>query len=106
MLEARPGNMIFIGNGDTAACNHPAFDFNECGDPAWRVVLGAPRRDRDAGMMDRRAGDRLPERSIFSATISIVACATERASPRTLVSRTFAPKATSSSHTPRWSPSL
>jgi len=23
MLEARPGNMIFIGNGDTATCHHP-----------------------------------------------------------------------------------
>ena len=29
MLEARPGNMIFIGNGDTAACHHPAYDFND-----------------------------------------------------------------------------
>jgi metal-dependent amidase/aminoacylase/carboxypeptidase family protein len=28
MLEARPGNMIFIGNGDTAACHRPADDFN------------------------------------------------------------------------------
>jgi metal-dependent amidase/aminoacylase/carboxypeptidase family protein len=29
MLEARPGNMIFIGNGDTAALHHPAYDFND-----------------------------------------------------------------------------
>src|SRR5262245_34357621 len=29
MLEACPGNMIFIGNGDTAACHHPAYDFND-----------------------------------------------------------------------------
>ncbi len=29
MLNARPGNMIWIGNGDTAACHHPAFDFDD-----------------------------------------------------------------------------
>jgi amidohydrolase len=29
MLEARPGNTIFIGNGDTAALHHPAYDFND-----------------------------------------------------------------------------
>jgi metal-dependent amidase/aminoacylase/carboxypeptidase family protein len=29
MLEARPGNMIFIGNSDTAALHHPAYDFND-----------------------------------------------------------------------------
>ena len=29
MLEARPGNMIWIGNGNTAACHHPAYDFND-----------------------------------------------------------------------------
>ena len=29
MLEARPGNMIFIGNGDTAALHNPAYDFND-----------------------------------------------------------------------------
>jgi hippurate hydrolase len=29
MLEACPGNMIFIGNGGTAACHHPAYDFND-----------------------------------------------------------------------------
>ena len=33
MLEARPGNMIFIGNGDTTACHHPAFDFNDAAIP-------------------------------------------------------------------------
>lgn len=27
MLEARPGAFIFIGNGDTAYCHHPEFDF-------------------------------------------------------------------------------
>jgi amidohydrolase len=29
MLEKRPGAMIFIGNGDTAYCHHPAYDFND-----------------------------------------------------------------------------
>ena len=27
MLEARPGAYIFIGNGDTPMCHHPAYDF-------------------------------------------------------------------------------
>ena len=27
MLEARPGAYMFIGNGDTAMCHHPAYDF-------------------------------------------------------------------------------
>jgi amidohydrolase len=29
MLEARPGALIFIGNGDTAGLHHPAYDFND-----------------------------------------------------------------------------
>lgn len=29
MLEARPGAFIFVGNGNTAYCHHPAFDFND-----------------------------------------------------------------------------
>ena len=29
MLEARPGAFIFLGNGDTAFCHHPAYDFND-----------------------------------------------------------------------------
>jgi hippurate hydrolase len=29
MLEARPGAFIFIGNGDTPFCHHPAFDFSD-----------------------------------------------------------------------------
>ncbi len=33
MLEARPGNMIMIGNGATAACHHPAYDFNDAAIP-------------------------------------------------------------------------
>lgn len=27
MLEARPGAYIFLGNGDTPMCHHPAYDF-------------------------------------------------------------------------------
>jgi hippurate hydrolase len=29
MLEERPGAYIFIGNGDSAQCHHPAYDFND-----------------------------------------------------------------------------
>ncbi|MGN6535508.1 MAG: M20/M25/M40 family metallo-hydrolase, partial [Mesorhizobium sp.] len=29
MLEARPGDFIFIGNGDSAGLHHPAYDFND-----------------------------------------------------------------------------
>jgi hippurate hydrolase len=29
MLEERPGAYIFLGNGDTAACHHPAYDFDD-----------------------------------------------------------------------------
>jgi len=29
MLHARPGTFIFVGNGDTAALHHPAYDFND-----------------------------------------------------------------------------
>ena len=29
MLEARPGAMIFIGNGDSAGLHHPDYDFND-----------------------------------------------------------------------------
>ncbi|MGE3064921.1 MAG: M20 aminoacylase family protein [Hyphomicrobiaceae bacterium] len=29
MLEARPGAFIFVGNGDTAALHHPAYNFND-----------------------------------------------------------------------------
>jgi hippurate hydrolase len=33
MLEARPGAMILMGNGDSAYCHHPAFDFNDAAIP-------------------------------------------------------------------------
>jgi hippurate hydrolase len=29
MLEARPGAYIFLGNGDTAMCHHPMYDFDD-----------------------------------------------------------------------------
>ena len=29
MLEARPGAYIFLGNGDTAMCHHPEYDFSD-----------------------------------------------------------------------------
>ena len=29
MLEERPGAYIFLGNGDTAACHHPAYNFED-----------------------------------------------------------------------------
>ncbi len=29
MLEARPGAFLFLGQGDTPACHHPRYDFND-----------------------------------------------------------------------------
>jgi hippurate hydrolase len=29
MLEARPGAYMFLGNGDTPMCHHPAYDFDD-----------------------------------------------------------------------------
>jgi hippurate hydrolase len=29
MLEARPGAMIFVGNGDSANLHSPGYDFND-----------------------------------------------------------------------------
>jgi len=34
MLEERPGAYIFLGNGDTAMCHHPAYDFDDEAIPA------------------------------------------------------------------------
>ncbi len=34
MLEERPGAYIFIGNGDTAMCHHPAYNFDDDAIPA------------------------------------------------------------------------
>jgi len=33
MLQARPGAFIFMGNGDTAALHHPAYNFNDAAIP-------------------------------------------------------------------------
>ena len=50
MLEARPGAFIFIGNGDTAGLHHPNYDFNDEAIPVGIILLGAPRRNRHAGL--------------------------------------------------------
>jgi hippurate hydrolase len=34
MLEAKPGAYIFMGNGDTAQCHMPTYDFNDEAIPA------------------------------------------------------------------------
>jgi len=39
MLEARPGAYIFIGNGDTQMCHHPAYDFDDAAIPAGSSFL-------------------------------------------------------------------
>ncbi|WP_050928069.1 M20 aminoacylase family protein [Aestuariivita boseongensis] len=42
MLEARPGAFMFLGNGDTAMCHHPAYIFDDEAIPAgasWFVEL-------------------------------------------------------------------
>ncbi|WP_209426647.1 M20 aminoacylase family protein [Pararhodobacter sp. SW119] len=46
MLEARPGAYIFLGNGDSAQCHHPAYDFNDTIIPAgssWFATLAEQR---------------------------------------------------------------
>ena len=46
MLEARPGAYIFLGNGDTAMCHHPAYDFDDSIIPvgcSWFVTLAERR---------------------------------------------------------------
>ena len=42
MLEERPGAYIFLGNGDSAACHHPAYNFNDEAIPygaSWYVGM-------------------------------------------------------------------
>lgn len=42
MLEARPGAYMFLGNGDTAMCHHPAYRFDDSAIPygcSWFVEL-------------------------------------------------------------------
>ena len=33
MLEAKPGALILMGNGDTAGLHHPEYDFNDAALP-------------------------------------------------------------------------
>jgi hippurate hydrolase len=50
MLKERPGAYIFLGNGDTAAIHHPAYDFNDAAAPfgvslwARLIETGMPAR--------------------------------------------------------------
>jgi hippurate hydrolase len=39
MLNERPGCYIFLGNGDTAACHHPAYNFDDNAIPAGTSYL-------------------------------------------------------------------
>ena len=42
MLEERPGAYIFMGNGDSAACHHPGYNFNDEAIPfgaSWYVGM-------------------------------------------------------------------
>jgi amidohydrolase len=43
MLEARPGAYIFIGNGNTAECHHPAYNFDDAAIPfgtsLWAKII-------------------------------------------------------------------
>ncbi len=42
MLEERPGAYIFLGNGDSAACHHPAYNFDDDATPfgaSWYVGM-------------------------------------------------------------------
>jgi hippurate hydrolase len=41
MLEARPGAYIFLGNGDSAMCHHPAYDFDDAAIPYGASWLAA-----------------------------------------------------------------
>ena len=46
MLEARPGAYIFLGNGDTPMCHHPAYRFEDEAIPvgcSWFVTLAERR---------------------------------------------------------------
>jgi amidohydrolase len=46
MLLARPGAYIFLGNGESAQCHHPAYDFNDAIIPvgsSWFATLAEQR---------------------------------------------------------------
>ena len=45
MLEARPGNFTFIGNGDTAGLHHPQYDFNDGAIP-WGITYWVKLTER------------------------------------------------------------
>jgi len=52
MLEARPGAYIFLGNGDTPMCHHPAYDFTDDAAPfgvSYFVELIEQRMPRQEG---------------------------------------------------------
>lgn len=51
MLEERPGAYIFLGNGDSAACHHPAYNFNDDAIPfgaSWYSGMVEARMPVDA----------------------------------------------------------
>ena len=51
MLEERPGAYIFLGNGDTAACHHPAYNFDDEAIPfgaSWYSGMIEARMPRSA----------------------------------------------------------
>ncbi len=50
MLNAKPGAFIWIGNGDSAGLHHPAYNFNDDGDPVRDVVLGQAGGKGAAGL--------------------------------------------------------
>jgi hippurate hydrolase len=43
MLQERPGAYIFLGNGDSAQCHHPAYDFDDSAIPygvsLWAKII-------------------------------------------------------------------
>ena len=50
MLEARPGAYVFLGNGDTPMCHHPAYRFDDAVIPvgaSWFVTLAERRMPLD-----------------------------------------------------------
>jgi hippurate hydrolase len=50
MLEERPGAYIFLGNGDTANCHHPAYNFDDDAIPygsSWYSGMIEARMPRD-----------------------------------------------------------
>ena len=50
MLEERPGAFIWLGNGDSAALHHPAYNFNDEAIPVGTSYLGAIGGNGAGGM--------------------------------------------------------